>query len=98
MEQPINENNVTPPQQQASSGEESILVNTINKLNNSTVYFFVFFIVFILTISACVILFTKPGFNLNLSWLEPLGISINTTVLGAIGTTLIFITIVAIPC
>ena len=42
MEQPINENNVTPPQQQASSGEESILVNTINKLNNPAVYFFVF--------------------------------------------------------
>lgn len=96
MEQPINENNVTPPQQQASSGEESILVNTINKLNNPAVYFFVFFIVFILTISACLILFTKPGFNLNLSWLAPLGLNINTTVLSAIGLTLIIIAIVAI--
>ena len=97
MEQPNNENNITPPpQEQPSSGEDSILVNTIDKLNNSKVYFFVFCIVSILTIFSYVILFTKPGFKLNLSWLQSLGININTTVLGAIGITLIFIAIVVI--
>ena len=94
MEQPMNENNVTPPQ--ASSGEDSILVNTIDKLSNSSVYAFIAMFVIILTIFLCMILFTKPGFTLNLSWLESIGLSINTTLLSVIGTTLIFISIIAI--
>ena len=93
MEQPMNENNVTPPQ--ASSGEDSILVNTIDKLSNSSVYAFIAMFVIILTIFLCMILFTKPGFTLNLSWLESIGLSINTTLLGAIGTTLIIMYIIS---
>ena len=39
----------------------------------------------------------ETRFNLNLSWLfAPLGLNINTTVLSAIGLTLIIIAIVAI--
>ena len=96
MEQPVNENNITPPQEQASSEEDSILVNTIDKLNSPHVYFFIAIIVGILTIFSCIILFTKPGFTLNLSWLESIGLSINTTLLGAIGTTLIIMSIISI--
>ena len=96
MEQSINENNITPLQEQVSNEDSSILVNTIDKLNNSKVYFFIACIVIILTISIFVVLFTRPGFTLNLSWLEQLGISINNSVLGAIGITLIFTSIVAI--
>ena len=76
MEQPNNENNTEPLQQQPS-GEDSILMNTINKLSSPAVYFFIAVIVLIITISMCLILFTGPN-GINMSWLASLGLDTPT--------------------
>ena len=94
MEQPNNENNTEPLQQQPS-GEDSILMNTINKLSSPAVYFFIAVIVLIITISMCLILFTGPN-GINMSWLASLGININTTLLNAIGLVFIITAVISV--